>query len=225
MEIASNIQAIRNEIPETVKLAAISKTMTVEDIMQAYNAGQRLFGENKVQELIPKHLQLPKDIEWHLVGHLQSNKVKYIASFVHLIHSIDSLSLLREIDKQASKYNRVIRGLLQVHIAQEDTKFGLSEKELFELVQSPGFLACHNVQIIGLMGMATLTDDQEQIRAEFRYLASLFQKLKTTVLSDNPNFKEISMGMSSDYKIAIEEGSSIIRIGSKIFGERNYLSS
>jgi len=223
MEITSNIKAIQSEIPGTVKLVAISKTRTIEEIMQAYDCGQRFFGENKVQELIPKHLQLPKDIEWHLVGHLQSNKVKYIASFVNLIHSIDSLSLLREIDKQAVKYNRVISGLLQVHIAEEETKFGLSEKELFELVQSPGFHACHNIRTVGLMGMATLTDNQDQVRKEFRYLANLFQKLKTTVLSGYPGFKEISMGMSSDYKIAVEEGSTMIRIGSKIFGERNYL--
>lgn len=222
MDIASNLKALKNELPENVKLVAVSKTHTVVEIMEAYNAGHRLFGENKVQELIPKFQQLPKDIEWHLIGHLQTNKVKYIASFVHVIHSIDSLNLIREIDKHAQRNNRVIKGMLQVHIARETTKFGLSEKELFELVQSPGFLASANVKIIGLMGMASLTEDHAQIQKEFQYLSSLFQKLKNSFFSNNPDFKELSMGMSSDYQLAVQEGSTMVRVGSKIFGERVY---
>ncbi|HEY4784510.1 MAG TPA: YggS family pyridoxal phosphate-dependent enzyme [Bacteroidales bacterium] len=222
MTIATNIQSITSELPANTKLVAISKTRTNEEIMEAYRAGQRIFGENKVQELVPKYHQLPKDIEWHLVGHLQSNKVKYIANFVHLIHSVDSLGLFLEIDKQARKINRVINCLLQVHIAEEETKFGLNEKELFELVTSPSFKASANVKINGLMGMASLSDNEEQIRNEFRHLAGIFKQLKETAFKDSSHFKELSMGMSSDYKIAVEEGSTFIRLGSKIFGERTY---
>lgn len=191
--------------------------------MEAYRAGQRIFGENKVQELVPKRDQLPKDIEWHLVGHLQSNKVKYIAHFVSLIHSADSLGLLMEIDKQGQKFNRVINCLLQVHIAREETKYGLDEQELQTLITSPNFLAFQNVRVAGLMGMATFTDNEQQVRKEFRYLAEIFKKLKATNFKDNEDFTELSMGMSSDYRIAIEEGSTLVRVGSKIFGERQYL--
>jgi PLP dependent protein len=220
MSITLNLLSLRNEIPSSVKLIAISKTKSVEQIMEAYRAGQRVFGENKVQELLPKYELLPKDIEWHLVGHLQTNKVKYIASLIDLIHSIDSLSLLREVDKQGRKINKVVKCLLQVYIAKEETKFGMDEKELLEMLSSPGFLACENVEVVGLMGMATYTDNEAQIRKEFRSLFQLFNKLKSSVFIDKPSFKEISMGMSSDYKIAIEEGSTMVRVGSKIFGER-----
>ncbi len=222
MTIASNITSILSEIPANTKLIAISKTRTEAEIMEAYQAGQRVFGENKVQELVPKYNQLPKDIEWHLVGHLQTNKVKYISNFVYLIHSVESLGLFMEIDKQGRKINRIINCLLQVHIAQEETKFGLNEQELYELIASPSFKASENVRVMGLMGMASLTDNKEQIHNEFRYLADLFKRLKNTEFIDNPDFKELSMGMSSDYKIAVEEGSTMIRVGSKIFGERNY---
>lgn len=222
MAIAENIKTILSEIPTNVTLVAISKTKPLEAITEAYNCGLRIFGENKVQELTAKYEQLPKDIEWHLVGHLQTNKVKYIAPFVSLIHSVDSLSLLKEIDKQGKKNNRIIRCLLQVYIASEETKFGLSEKELNELVNSKELSSFANVSICGLMGMATFTEDTSQIRKEFNSLYLIFQHLKATRYTNNPEFKEISMGMSSDYRIAIEEGSTMVRIGSDIFGERNY---
>jgi PLP dependent protein len=222
MDIASNIKSIRNELPSNTRLVAISKTKTIDEIMEAYRAGQRIFGENKVQELVPKHDQLPKDIEWHLVGHLQSNKVKYIAHFVNLIHSVDSLGLLMEIDKQGQKFNKVVNCLLQVYIAQEETKFGLDEQELQALMTSPNFLAFQNIKIVGLMGMASFTDDEDQIHKEFRHLAEIFKKLKASNFKDNKDFTELSMGMSSDYQIAIKEGSTLVRVGSKIFGERQY---
>lgn len=222
MAIAENIKTILSGIPSHVTLVAISKTKPLEAIMEAYNSGIRIFGENKVQELTSKYEQLPKDIEWHLVGHLQTNKVKYIAPFVSLIHSVDSLSLLKEIDKQAKKNNRIIRCLLQVYIASEETKFGLSEEELNELVHSEELASLSNVSICGLMGMATFTDNTSQIRKEFNSLSLIFQRLKETLFANHQEFKEISMGMSSDYRIAIEEGSTMVRIGSDIFGERNY---
>ena len=222
MDIASNIRLVLAELPKDVKLVAISKTKTVEEILRAYQAGQRIFGENKVQELVSKYEQLPKDIEWHLVGHLQTNKVKYIAPFVHMIHSVDSMLLLKEIDKQAKKHNRIISCLLEVYIAKEETKFGLSDQEIYELIESPYFTESKNVRIAGLMGMATFTDNNDQIRHEFQHLAMLFKKLKESKFADNPEFKEISMGMSSDFLIAVEEGSTMVRVGSKIFGERNY---
>lgn len=222
MAIAENIKTILSEIPSNVTLVAISKTKPLEAITEAYNSGHRIFGENKVQELTTKYEQLPKDIEWHLVGHLQTNKVKYIAPFVSLIHSVDSLSLLKEIDKQGKKNNRIIRCLLQVYIASEETKFGLSEDELNELAYSEAFRSLTNVSVCGLMGMATFTDNTNQIRKEFKSLYLIFQRLKATWYANNPEFKEISMGMSSDYRIAIEEGSTMVRIGSDIFGERNY---
>jgi PLP dependent protein len=222
MNIALNIRSVLDELPTHVTLVAISKTKTIEEIMEAYQTGHRIFGENKVQELTYKYEQMPKDIAWHMVGHLQSNKVKYIAPFVDLIHSVDSLSLLKEIDKQAKKHNRVINCLLEVYIAEEETKFGLNDDEVIKLIESPEIETYMNVRIVGLMGMATYTDNNNQIRKEFRYLSTLFKNLKASHFADHPEFKEISMGMSSDYPIAVEEGSTLIRVGSKIFGERNY---
>jgi len=190
--------------------------------MVAYHTGQRAFGENKVQELVRKYEALPRDIEWHLVGHLQSNKVKYIAPFVHLIHSVDSLGLLQEIDKQAQKHNRIIPCLLQVYIAQEDTKFGFDERELRSMLQLPVVKSLRNIVVAGLMGMASNTNNKEQIRAEFKQLKQLFEQFKAETFAQNPHFTEISMGMSSDYEIAAAEGSTMVRVGSIIFGERNY---
>ena len=206
--------------PYNAKLIAVSKTKPTEDILQVYNKGQRIFGENKVQEIVLKQEALPKDIEWHLIGHLQTNKVKHIAPFVSLIHSVDSLKLLEEINKQAQKKNRVIDCLLQIFIADEETKFGLSEAELFQLLDSKEFLLLQNIRICGLMGMATNTDDERKIENEFSGLKKLFDKVKGNCFSDNSCFKEISMGMSSDYKIALRCGSTMVRVGSIIFGER-----
>jgi PLP dependent protein len=222
MNIIHNIKSVLAGLPPHVTLVAISKTKPVEEILEAYHTGHRIFGENKVQELTFKYEHMPKDIAWHMVGHLQSNKVKYIAPFVQLIHSVDSLNLLKEIDKQAIKYNRIINCLLEVHIAEEETKFGLSDDEVFTLIESPEFGKLANVKIVGIMGMATYTDNEDQIRKEFRHLSTLFKKLKSTIFVNSPEFKEISMGMSSDYLIAVEEGSTLVRVGSKIFGERNY---
>jgi pyridoxal phosphate enzyme (YggS family) len=219
--IVENLNSIRKEIPEQVCLVAVSKTKPVEDILEAYNANQRVFGENKVQELCDKYEQLPKDIKWHLIGHLQSNKVKYIAPFVDLIHAVDSLKLLKEINKEAKKNGRIISCLLQMHIAQEETKFGMDFEEIKELLESPEFIEMENVSIVGLMGMATFTEDEEQIREEFRNLANDFLIIKSHYFKFNDAFKEISMGMSGDYQIAIEEGSTMVRIGSSIFGGRN----
>lgn len=204
------------------RLIAVSKTKPQELIQEAYDAGQRVFGENKVQELLVKYENLPKDIEWHMIGHLQSNKVKYIAPFVHLIHSVDSLKLLKEINKQGAKNDRVINCLLQVYIADEDTKFGLSKDELLELVNSEAFQSFNNIKISGLMGMATNTDNQSQIQREFHSLKALFEEFDKQLSMPNISLSEISMGMSGDYPIAIEEGSTLIRVGSAIFGSRNY---
>lgn len=214
---------IKTSLPENVKLIAVSKTKPAEDIMQLYNLGQRVFGENKAQELKSKYEILPKDIEWHFIGHLQSNKIKYIAPFISLIHSIDSFELLKEVDKFAKKNNRVINCLLQFHIATEETKFGLSLQEGVDLLSNPDFVNLKNIEINGVMGMASLTDNREQIKAEFHELHNIFELLKRDFFSSNPNFKDISMGMTHDYDIAIEEGSTLIRIGSAIFGERFYL--
>jgi pyridoxal phosphate enzyme (YggS family) len=222
MSVAQNIAELRRGIPANVTLIAVSKTQPNSKIQEAYEGGQRIFGENKVQELVPKFEALPKDIEWHLIGHLQSNKVKYIAPFVHLIHSIDSFKLLQEVDKQASKINRQLRCLLQVHIAQEETKFGFSEDEIVELLQSKAFEPLKNIQIQGLMGMATFTENTDQVRSEFKKLKTLFEKLKSLKLPSPFELKNLSMGMSGDYKIAIEEGSTMIRVGTALFGERNY---
>lgn len=226
MSIEANILALKKELdPIGVKLIAISKTKPVSDILEAYQAGQRIFGENMVQELVKKQEELPKDIEWHLVGHLQTNKVKYIAPFISLIHSVDSLKLLAEIDKQAAKHQRVIDCLLQVDIADEDTKFGLGFDEVIELLRSDAFAALKHVRIVGLMGIATNTENKDKIFEEFYELRTLFKGLKAAYFRKDDFFKEISMGMSSDYKIAIEQGSTMVRLGSTIFGERNYAKS
>jgi PLP dependent protein len=219
--IQENIRSFEKLLQGTsCKLIAVTKTKPVEMLMQAYEAGCKRFGENKVQEMVEKYEQLPKDIEWHLIGHLQSNKVKYIAPFVSMIHSIDSLKLLQEVDKQAKKYNRIIHCLLQIHIAQEETKFGLSFQEAEELLQSPELNVLKNITLAGLMGMATFTDNQQQIRQEFRGLKTFFEQMKTKNWPAQVKFTELSMGMSGDYQIAIEEGSTLIRVGSSIFGAR-----
>lgn len=221
MSVAQNLNTLKSSLPVGVTLVAVSKTKPSELIMEAYNAGHRDFGENYVQELADKHEQLPKDIRWHFIGHLQSNKVKYIAPFVYLIHSVDSFKLLKEINKQAQKNNRVINCLLQVYIAQEETKFGLDEKECEELLKSEEFKSLQNVKVIGFMGMASNTENETQIRKEFKSLKSLYDRL-SQLRTPNSELQTLSFGMSSDYKIAIEEGSNMIRIGSSIFGERNY---
>ena len=219
--IASNIESLRNSLPDNVKLVAVSKTKSAYEIMEAYNAGQRRFGENRVQELAGKKDLLPSDIEWHMIGHLQRNKVKYIVPFVSMIQSVDSARLLSVIDSEASKINRKIDVLLQVHIAREESKFGFSSEEIREMLVSADFAEMKNVRICGLMGMATFTNDETRVREEFHSLAELFRRLKFRYFADNYHFREISMGMSGDYRIAVEEGSSIIRIGSLIFGERS----
>nr|MBP6316195.1 YggS family pyridoxal phosphate-dependent enzyme [Chitinophagaceae bacterium] len=218
-----NYEIILSELEQThTRLIAVSKTKSVAQILELYQKGQRAFGENKVQELLEKYEQLPKDIEWHLIGHLQSNKVKYIIPFVHLIHSVDSLKLLFEINKEATKNQKVQQVLIQIHLGNEETKFGVDEKELIEILEyycaENGSL--QNVAIVGLMGMATNTDDEEIIRTEFLYLRNLFRSTKNTYLLHKTNFVEISMGMSSDYKIALEAGSTLIRVGSLLFGSR-----
>lgn len=218
MSIKDNLNQIKSELPEGVALVAVSKTKPNEDILEAYEAGQRVFGENKVQEMVQKWEDLPKDIDWHMIGHVQRNKVKYMAEFVSLIHGVDSPRLLKEINKQAKKHNRVIPCLLQIHIAEEDTKFGLDKAELEELIESDAFKAMENIKIVGLMGMATFTDDENQVSKEFAQLKSMFNDLKTKL----DDITILSMGMSGDYQIAIEEGSNMVRIGSSIFGARNY---
>ena len=228
MKITANLQQIKASIPEHVKLVAVSKTKPNEAILEAYQAGQRIFGENKVQELTEKYESLPKDIEWHMIGHLQSNKVKYIAPFISLIHGVDSFKLLKEINKRAAQNERVINCLLQIHIAEEDTKFGFDEKEVAELLQSEAFKNLQNIKIVGLMGMATFTENENQIRKEFKSLKNLFDKLLTLSTQGTLStfqLSTLSMGMSGDYQLAIEEGSTMIRVGSSIFGERNYHSS
>jgi pyridoxal phosphate enzyme (YggS family) len=223
MSIKNNLQFFLQNLPPDCQLIAVSKTKPVESIQEAYDAGQRVFGENKVQELVPKYEALPKDIQWHLIGHLQSNKVKYIAPFVHLIHSIDSFKLLEEVNKQAGKANRTISCLLQLHIAEEETKFGFSEDEVKDLLASAELQKLENIQIIGLMGMATFTEDLEQIRREFRGLRGLYERLKaSSAFPANVMMRHLSMGMSSDYRIALEEGSTMIRVGTAIFGDRKY---
>lgn len=218
MSIQENLAEIKADLPEGVTLVAVSKTKPNEAILEAYEAGQRVFGENKVQDMVQKWEALPKDIEWHMIGHLQRNKVKYMAEFVSLIHGVDSLKLLKEIDKQAQKHNRVIPCLLQMHIAEEDTKFGLDEDDLNALLASSEFKQMKHVKIMGLMGMATFTDNENQVRKEFARLKSLFENLKLQL----PEITILSMGMSGDYGIAIAEGSTMVRIGSSIFGARNY---
>lgn len=219
MSIQSNLNELRNNLPEHVTLVAVSKTKPVADILEAYQVGQRIFGENRVQEMTEKQPLLPQDIQWHLIGHLQTNKVKYIAPFVALIHGVDSLKLLKEIDRQAKRNNRVIHCLLQLFIAEEETKFGLNEQELEEIIHSEEFQSFENIKVIGLMGMATYTEFDDQISKEFMHLKSIFDKHKIHI---TPNFQltTLSMGMSGDYKIAIASGSTMIRVGSTIFGNR-----
>lgn len=221
MTIAQNIDAINSQLQATqAHLIAVTKTKPINDLEEAYQAGCKVFGENKVQEMVSKWEVLPKDISWHLIGHLQSNKVKYIAPFVSLIHSVDSFKLLQEIDKQALKNERVIDCLLQIYIAQEDTKFGLSEEEAIELLESPELKELQHIRLVGLMGMASNTDNQEQIRAEFKGLKQFFDRIAETYQLPNTAWKEISMGMSGDFLIAAEEGSTLVRVGSAIFGHR-----
>lgn len=203
-----------------VTLVAVSKTHPLEKIQALYDQGQRDFGENRVQELLPKYEALPKDIRWHLIGHLQTNKVRQVAPFVHLIHSVDSLKLLLEIDLQAKKIDRVVDCLLQFHIAREETKFGLDEQEARQLLESPEFAAMRHARIVGVMGMATNTLDLEHVRAEFDGLSAIFQRLKTAYFQEKPYFREVSMGMSSDWQVAVEAGSTLVRIGSLLFGQR-----
>lgn len=216
MAIKDNLLQIIGTLPENVTLVAVSKTKPIADLMEAYEAGQRIFGENKIQEMADKWEAMPKDIQWHMIGHVQTNKVRFMAQFVNLIHGVDSLKLLQEIDKQAQKHHRTINCLLQIHIAEEETKFGLNETELNELLTSSEFKSLENAKIIGLMGMATFTENQSQIRKEFTSLKSIFDKLNT----ENHQFTTLSMGMSGDYRIAIECGSTMVRIGSSIFGNR-----
>lgn len=218
MDISENIKKYRSELPDHVKLVAISKTKPKEDLMQAYRAGQRIFGENKIQEMTEKWEQLPEDIEWHMVGHVQRNKVKYMAPYVSLIHAVDSLKLLKEINKRARQNERTIKCLLQIKIAEEDSKFGISAEEAKEILKSEAYEKMEYVKVIGLMGMATFTDDEDQVRSEFKYLKSVFDQLRGKF----PELTELSMGMSGDYQIAVECGSTMVRIGSSIFGARNY---
>lgn len=218
MTIRKNLDQITSSLPHHVTLVAVSKTKPLSDLMQAYQAGQRVFGENKVQEMVEKYHLMPDDVQWHMIGHLQRNKVKYMAGFVDLIHGVDSLKLLTEIDKQAQKHNRVIKCLLQIKIARETSKFGLPVQEAEALLSSETFKSLKNVRIVGLMGMASFTTDKLQISKEFKTLKSNFDQLK----QQRKNLKIISMGMSGDYKLAIDCGSSMIRVGSLIFGARNY---
>ncbi|MCB0597967.1 MAG: YggS family pyridoxal phosphate-dependent enzyme [Lewinellaceae bacterium] len=208
--------------PTQATLVAVSKTHPPEKIMELYQAGQRDFGENRVQEMIDKYEQMPKDIRWHLIGHLQTNKVKYITSWVHLIHSVDSFKVLKEIDKRAAQDKRVVDCLLQFKIAEEDTKYGFEPEEAYEMLRSDTFKNLKNIRIAGVMGMATFTDNEEQVRREFQQLRKIFQYLKDNFFANQDSFREISMGMSDDYKIALEEGSTMVRIGSLLFGEREY---
>ena len=218
--LADHLKSVQNHIPPSVQLVAVTKTHPVEILAKAYALGLRDFGENRVQEMIDKQPQLPADVRWHQIGHLQTNKVKFIAPFVHLIHSVDSLKILREINKQALRQERVIDCLLQVYIAKEDSKFGLDEEEVLQLLNSEDFKSMKNISIRGLMGMATFTDKETVVRGEFASLKKFFDQLKAKYFADNDQFSLISMGMTSDYRIAIEEGSTMVRIGSAIFGER-----
>lgn len=218
MTISENLKNLKAKLPKDVTLVAVSKTKSVSEIMEAYTAGQRVFGENKVQEMETKWQEMPKDIEWHMVGHVQRNKVKDMAPFVSLVHAVDSLRLLREINKEAKKNDRMINCLLQIKIAEEDSKFGMDENEAAELIASEDIKKFQNIKILGLMGMATFTEDQSQISKEFKKLKGIYDKFK----ADSPELRILSMGMSGDYQIAIELGSNMVRVGSAIFGERNY---
>ena len=219
MSIKTNLLEIKSTLPENVTLVAVSKTKPVSDLNEAYETGQRIFGENKIQEMADKFEQMPKDIEWHMIGHVQTNKVKFMASFVSLVHGVDSLKLLEEINKQALKNDRIIDCLLQIHIAEEDTKFGLDEVELNDLLQSETFKNLKNIKVIGLMGMATFTENQDQIKKEFLHLKTIFDSIKQLSTS-NCQLSTLSMGMSGDYQLAIDCGSTMVRIGSSIFGTR-----
>ena len=222
MSIADNLNKVKSELRDTVRLVAVSKTKPLSDIEEAYKAGQRIFGENKVQELAEKHESLPDDIEWHMIGHLQTNKVKQIAPFVSMIHSVDSLKLLKVINKEAKKNNRVVRCLFQFFIADETTKFGMNKEEAEAILSSDEFAEMKNVDISGVMGVATNTSDKDQIRREFHNLKQIFDDLKSKYFNESQDFCEISMGMSHDYQIAQQEGSTLVRVGSLIFGNRNY---
>jgi PLP dependent protein len=220
MQITDNLLVIKSQLPENVTLVAVSKTKPVSDLMEAYNAGQRIFGENKIQEMTEKWEEMPKDIQWHMIGHVQTNKVKYMAEYVSLVHGVDSLKLLNEINKQAKKHDRIIDVLLQMHIAEEETKFGLDNNELNEILNQVQNDEFQNIKIIGLMGMATFTENQTQIKKEFLHLKSIFDRLQTLPTTNNYQPTTLSMGMSGDYKLAIECGSTMVRIGSSIFGTR-----
>jgi PLP dependent protein len=222
MSIKNNLLKIKSTLPSTVTLVAVSKTKPISDLMEAYDAGQRIFGENKIQEMAEKWEAMPKDIEWHMIGHVQTNKVKFMAPFVSLIHGVDSLKLLEEINKQAKKNDRIIDCLLQIYIAEEESKFGLDEKELDEILDSDAFKEMKNIRIVGLMGMATFTDNKEQIKKEFTHLKSIFDKLSrsTDAINRVSTWQSLSMGMSGDFQLAIECGSTMVRIGSSIFGTR-----
>jgi len=222
MGVAENLQVIKEKVPSNVTLVAVSKTKADEAILEAYQAGHRDFGENKVQDLAAKQERLPADIRWHMIGHLQSNKVKYLAPFVHLLHGVDSLKLLGVINREAEKAGRVIDCLLQIRIALEETKFGLTEEELMLLVRSDAFRDMKHIRIRGLMGMATYTENSKQIREEFSHLKRIFDRLKLAQFKNQDSFDQLSCGMSGDYQLAIEEGSNLVRIGSLIFGPRNY---
>lgn len=222
MNIREKIVEIKKQIPEGVTLVAVSKTKPIEDIMQAYDEGQRVFGENKAQEMKEKQALLPKDIQWHMLGHLQENKVKYIVPFVSLIHSVDSLKILQAINKRAIICERVVDCLLEIDISHEETKFGLSKDELYNLLSSPEYEHMENIRVCGLMGIGSITDDNSKTREEFRGLRALYSEIKDKFFAGKDYFRHVSMGMSGDYDIAIEEGSTIVRIGSKIFGERDY---
>lgn len=220
--IKENLEKIRATVPEGVTLVAVSKTKPISDLQEAYDAGQRVFGENYPQEMRDKHEVLPQDIQWHFIGHLQTNKIKYIIPYVTLIHSIDTANLLEAVNKEAKKHDRVVDCLLQFHIALEETKFGLDLDEARQLLDSEAFKQMENVRICGVMGMGTFTDNMDEVRKEFKHLRSIFETLKKDYFANQPQFKEISMGMSEDYLIAIEEGATLIRVGSKIFGARVY---
>lgn len=220
MSVKSHIDALREKVPARVKIVAVSKFHPADELLEAYSAGQRVFGESRVQELVPKQAELPKDIEWHFIGGLQRNKVREIVPFVHLIHSLDSERLMREIDKRAAAVNRKVLCLIQLHVADEETKSGFTPDECRQFLAAGSWRECKHVQLAGVMGMATYTDDTEQIRGEFRQIKSLFDEFKQTYFADDEQFKEVSMGMSGDYGIAVEEGSTMIRVGTLIFGER-----
>jgi pyridoxal phosphate enzyme (YggS family) len=217
--IATNLAQIEKTLRKETRLIAVTKTKPTEVLMEAYQAGAKRFGENKVQEMVAKYEALPKDIEWHMIGHLQTNKVKYMAPFVHLVHSIDSFKLLKEVNKEAGKHDRLIDCLLQIYIAREETKFGLSEEEAVDIINSPELATLKHIRIVGLMGMASNTDDQEVVRLEFRSLKTLFESFKKYE-NDRVKMQELSMGMSGDYLLALEEGSTLVRVGSAIFGSR-----